>query len=1006
MRRSTDPHTAPKLGRAGLAALAGLALVASPLVAAPANAISAGVVISEVYGGGGNTGAPVNEDFVELYNPTSAAIAVGGMSVQYRAATSTAAPTSDNVIALTGSVPAGGHYLVGGAFGANTAATALPTPDVTGTAALGSTAGVVFLANQTAALPALPAASTLDNPAIIDLVGYGSATTVETTAAPAASNSTSVHRVASDSGADTDNNSADFVAGAPTPANSGATSPPPPADPVPATIEQLQGSTDTSPYAGSTVVTDGVVTAAYPTGGFAGYYLQTAGTGGAIDFATHTASDAVFVYAPSSVASVSVGQHLEVTGTVSEFHGLTELAATSSTVLPDAASPTPVTTTIPLSADHRESLEGMLVAPSGDYTITDNYNLNAFGEVALVQGTSPLLTPTVAAEPGAAAVAYAAANAEKIVTLDDGASLSYLTNDAAKDVPLPYLSATSPMRIGTPATFTRPVIFDYRNDGWDFQPTSQLTGTNAATVQPATFTNTRTSGPKDVGGDVTLASFNVLNYFPTTGDQLTGCSYYTDRDGNPITVNTGCDARGAANAENLARQQAKIVKAINSLGADVVSLEEIENSIRFGKNRDGALSILVAALNADAGSAVWSYVPSPLATPASQDVIRTAFIYRSTVVKPVGSSVILDDPAFADARQPLAQEFALASTDASSPFLAIVNHFKSKGSGDGVNADQGDGQGASNPDRVAQAKALVAFASTMKARTGADRVFLSGDFNAYLKEDPIDVITAAGYTDLGSALTTKYTYAFDGAVGSLDHIFVSNNALADVASADIWNVNAYESVAMEYSRYNYNATDFYAPDPYRASDHDPILVGITLRSAIAAHVPKIVGKNKVGATLTARTGTWDPRPVRLSYRWLNNGKPIAGAAGKSYRLKKSDTGDHISVRVTGRKSGYPTVVLTSAAVKVYRALTATPRPHITGVAKTGHTLAVTAGKWKPVPVHLTYRWYRNGVPIAHATGKKYHLTTADKGKKITIKVTGSKKGYLTESETRSVARIR
>ncbi|CAN5148220.1 hypothetical protein BH11ACT2_BH11ACT2_21610 [soil metagenome] len=1013
MRISTSTRPASKLGKVGAAALAGLALVAAPLVALPATAaVPTHLEINEVYLNGGSNGSTWYNKFVELYNPTDAAINVGSMSIQYRKTDGTGPATG--VTPLTGSVPSHGYFLVGN--NSNKATTnpgaALPKPDVADEtyAFSGSAGGTIFLANQTAALTAPGTGSITANPAIIDLVGYGTSNTFETAAKTSGySTTTSLNRT---DFSDTDSNAADFTAATPTPTNAAGettspiTTPPPADDPVAATIEQIQGTTETSPLAGDTVITDGVVTAAYPTGGFNGYYLQTAATGGAVDFAAHSASDAVFVYAPTSVASVEVGQHLQVTGKVSEFSGMTELTASSSSVLPAATAPAAVTTTVPQTAANRESIEGMLVAPSGAYTITDNYDLNAFGSVALVQGTSPLTTPTVAAEPGAAAVAYAADNAARTVVLDDGASINFLGADANKDIPLPYLSASSPMRVGTPATFPRPVIFDYRNSGWNFQPTQQLTTANAATVQPATFTNTRTSGPKDVGGDVTLASFNVLNYFPTTGDQLTGCSFYTDRDGNPITVNTGCDARGAANAASLARQQAKIVKAINALGADVVSLEEIENSVKFGKNRDSALSILVDALNADAGSAVWSYVPSPLSTPATQDVIRTAFIYKSAVVKSVGSSAILDDPAFTNARQPLAQEFALASAAVSSPFLAIVNHFKSKGSGTGANADQGDGQGASNADRVAQARALVTFADSMKARTGASRVFLSGDFNAYLKEDPIDVITAAGYTDLGSSLTSKYTYAFDGAVGSLDHIFVSNAALKDVAAADIWNVNAYESVAMEYSRYNYNATNFYTGDPYRASDHDPILVGVDLRATIGANVPKIDGKNVVGSTLKVRTGTWDPAPVKLSYRWLNNGTAITGATHKTYKLTRGDKGDRISVRVTGTKSGYPTVVKTSASVTVYLALTSTPKPKIHGTAKTGHTLTVTAGTWKPSKVHLSYRWYRNGVPISHATGKKHHLTSADRGKKITIKVTGSKKGYLTESETRSVAKIR
>ena len=99
--------------------------------------------------------------------------------------------------------------------------------------------------------------------------------------------------------------------------------------------------------------------------------------------------------------------------------------------------------------------------------------------------------------------------------------------------------------------------------------------------------------------------------------------------------------------------------AINGLGADVVSLEEIENSARFGEHRDAAVSRLVDALNADAGAGTWAYVPTPATAgdQSDEDVIRTAFIYRTARVAPVGASVIDDVPAFDIARDPLAQAF-------------------------------------------------------------------------------------------------------------------------------------------------------------------------------------------------------------------------------------------------------------------------------------------------------------------------------------------------------------
>ena len=815
--------------RLGLAALTALALTAAPIVVGPASAnmSNTGLVINEAFNNGGSGGSAYPR-FVEIYNPTASPISLSGKSLQYRSGTGTAAPTG--VYPLSGTVAAGGYFLVAGA-GSATNVSPLPTPDQTTAFASGGAGGTLFLANQATALTAPATGSLTDSAAIDDLIGWGTSNTWEGSVAPAGGLALSQNRTGA---LDTDDNGADYTTAAPTPRNAagGTTDPEEPTDPpvaTEATIAQIQGTTDTSPLVGQTVTTRGIVTANYGTGAgtFNGYVIQTPGTGGALDFATHETSTGLFVYSTATTAAATIGSYVEVTGAVSEFQGLTELTVNAgglTTLTDTVAAVQPITTAVPIAK--RETAESMLVAPAGDFTITDTYDTNYFGSVVLNPGTKPLSSPTTVAEPGSAEyTALVASNAARIITLDDGASINFNTS---KDVELPYLSLTAPVRTGAAVTFTKPVVLDYRFSAWNFQPTQQLTRANAATVQPATFANTRTSAPVAVGGDATLATFNVLNYFPTTGDSLTGCSYYNDRAGNPITVNTGCDARGAANAANLTRQQIKIVTAINALDADVVALEEIENSARFGKPRDFALQSLTTALNTAAGSQIWAFVPSPATLPASEDVIRTAYIYKPAVVETVGASVILDDAAFANARQPLAQEFELVEGGSDTAFIAIANHFKSKGSGSGTgNTDIGDGQGASNASRVAQANALVAFANTLKTQKSVDRILLSGDFNAYLKEDPIDVILAAGYVDLGST-TGKETYSFDGASGSLDHVFASTGAAESVAGVDVWNINSVESIALEYSRYNYNALALYAPDAYRSSDHDPIVVGLDL----------------------------------------------------------------------------------------------------------------------------------------------------------------------------------
>ncbi|KRC64594.1 hypothetical protein ASE12_07345 [Aeromicrobium sp. Root236] len=820
----------------------GLALAASTLaMPSTADATPAGdnVVINEVYVNGGSTGATYVTKFVELYNPTSKAIDVNGWTLQYRTAAGTGS--------FSGVVPLGDHHLEpggtllisGGSNNPPAAGAALPTPDVVGTAANAAGGGGTFALSKSTAVLSGDRATVLANTNVVDLVGYGTSTTNEG-AAKATGNTVALSLNRSATGADTDENGADFTAAAPTPVACGTDCDGggvDPGEPTEATIAEIQGTGTDSPLAGKNVTTEGVVTAVYKSGGFSGAYIQTDGTGGTVDLSTHKASDGIFVFSSAFAAAVDKGDLVRVTGGVSEFSGLTELSTTAGSfekLTGPAEGVDPAAVSFPLTTAQKESLEGMLLAPQGDFTITDNYATNQYAEIGLAPGTKPFDTPTNVVAPGTPALALQAQNAEKLVTLDDGASLNFFSA-GNQGTALPWLTPDNEVRAGAPVAFDDPVVLDYRNNLWKLQPTQQLV---AGGDEPVTIGNTRKAAPEPVGGDLKLGTFNVLNYFTTTAaDFVAGggsCTYYNDREGNHITANT-CSPdgpRGAADDTNLERQQAKIVSAINTLDADVVSLEEIENSAAFGLDRDDALHHLVAALNTAAGSDRWAAVPSPATIPANgEDVIRTAFIYQPAKVETVGTSTALDDPAFSNARAPLAQEFRPAGGAAYEDFLVIVNHFKSKGSGSGVDADQHDGQGASNHARTLQAHALIAFAAEREAAAKTDRVFLTGDFNAYNEEDPVGIIEAGGFVNVPRELTDKETYQFDGAVGSLDHVFASSEAYADVTGADIWNINSYESVAREYSRYNYNVTNFYKPNPYRASDHDPEIVGFKTAEA-------------------------------------------------------------------------------------------------------------------------------------------------------------------------------
>lgn len=857
------------------AILASAAIIATALGVPPAAqaavAPDAPVVITEVYGGGGNSGAAFNRDFIELFNTTSTTQDLSSWSVQYASASG----ASWQVTPLTGvSLAAGSHLLIGEAPGAGTS---LPgfVADVDGTIAMSGTGAKVALVNTLT--PLVGASGIAALPQVIDYIGWGAATDYAgAAAAPATANATSASRTGAGNTAD---NRADFTVGTPTPTASGADpDPEPEPDPETLTIAQIQGDGAASPYAGATVTTTGVVTAHYPTGGFNGYVLQTAGTGGEIDPGTHTASDAVFVYAPGAVDEVALGDTVEVTGAVSEFNGLTEVtvAAGDAEVVPDAAAPTPVAIGWPATAAERESLESMLFAPQGAYTVSNTYSTNQYGEVGLAFGDEPLRQPTDAARPGSAeAAAIAAENAARAVVLDDGATTNYLSAANSALTP-PYVSLTEPVIVGATATFTEPVIVDYRNNAFKLNPIAPVVGDGGGDDGVA-FSNPRQGAPSAVGGDLSIASFNVLNYFTTLGTDSATCTSYPDRTGDGLSVRDGCAQRGAWDAGDLERQQTKIVAAINALDADVVGLMEIENSAALGEEADEATSTLVDALNAAAGTSKWAYIPSSADLPdaSEQDVITNAIIYQSAAATPVGAARALgtesaDGQAFGNAREPIGQVFRPAG--GGERLLFVVNHFKSKGSagpwpGD---VDAGDGQGSSNESRVRQATALRDWVASIQGDVPS--VALVGDFNSYGQEDPLQVLYDAGFADAEQALDIDTSsYSFSGLSGSLDHILLSGAALERATGGDIWNINSGESVALEYSRYNVHGSLFYAPDAFRSSDHDPVIVGMaagdderattktTLLAVPPVHLNRILAANLLAivraADGSALTGT-------------------------------------------------------------------------------------------------------------------------------------------------------
>ncbi|MBK7820131.1 MAG: hypothetical protein IPJ61_03405 [Tessaracoccus sp.] len=172
------------------------------------------------------------------------------------------------------------------------------------------------------------------------------------------------------------------------------------------------------------------------------------------------------------------------------------------------------------------------------------------------------------------------------------------------------------------------------------------------------------------------------------------------------------------------------------------------------------------------------------------------------------------------------------------------------------------------------------------------------------------------------------------------------------------------------------------------------------KTLTATPTPKISGTAQVGKKLTASPGTWKPSGVKLTYQWLRDGKKISGATRSTYTLKSADKGKKISVAVTGKKTGYVTVTKTSAKTKAVKAgALAAKTPKISGTAQVGKKLTAKPGAWKPTGLKFTYQWYRGSSKIKGATKSTYTLKSADKGKKIKVKVTGKKSGYTTASKT-------
>ena len=171
--------------------------------------------------------------------------------------------------------------------------------------------------------------------------------------------------------------------------------------------------------------------------------------------------------------------------------------------------------------------------------------------------------------------------------------------------------------------------------------------------------------------------------------------------------------------------------------------------------------------------------------------------------------------------------------------------------------------------------------------------------------------------------------------------------------------------------------------------------------------PTISGTTKVGSALTAVAGTWAPKAT-FKYQWYRGTAAIAKATGKTYVLQPADLGKSISVKVTGSAAGYTSKTVASAGKKITAGTLTAATPTITGTLKAGSTLTAKPGTWKAgtsTKVTFKYQWLVAGKAVAGATKSTWKVPTSAKGKKVTVKVTGSATGYTAQAKTSAAKTI-
>ncbi|MEO1145804.1 MAG: ExeM/NucH family extracellular endonuclease [Cyanobacteria bacterium J06638_22] len=626
----------------------------------------------------------------------------------------------------------------------------------------------------------------------------------------------------------------------------------------------VAGSADESPLLGNSVRVQAIVTAVFPELG--GFYIQEEdGDADTNDFT----SEGIFI---ASSNAVNIGDLVTVEGTVAEVEGETRVTASSVAVdstgnaLPTATVVTFPTATVLQDADgdfvaNLEAYEGMLVTIPEAMSVTELFQLDRFGTIR-VSSEGRLEQFTQSNTPSQAGFEQHLKDiAARSLVIDDGQDVqnpsSILVPDLGSDG---TLDNGDVFRMGdTYSGLTGVLSYSEDDQTGSEEPEYRLHTPTGNLTQ----VNPRPTGPDEVGGTLKVASFNVLNFFTTLdtfpGNEGVGPNGLSPRgaDTNPQNARPGTGSLDEYN-----RQLDKLVESIIGSDSDVIGLVELENDFLKGGDspndtdaqdpRDIAIQELVNAVNAKLGADIYDWVrPGDNVEFVGGDAIAVGFIYNTTTVNLVGDAAILDDPSFVDPngtgqgrnRAALAQTFEEVSSGET--FTAVINHFKSKGDSglaggtlSNPDVDQLDGQGFWNDTRTDAANVLANWLATDPTGSGDADILILGDLNAYANEDPIQALENQGYTDLAQQFIgdDAYSFVFDGQTGTLDYALANSTLLSQVTGATEWHTNADEPDAFDYNLEFGRDPALLSVDPFRASDHDTVIVGLALDSPNQAPV--------------------------------------------------------------------------------------------------------------------------------------------------------------------------